>query len=414
MARGQAGDASATTSRVSEGGMAPEASPRPGTPMTGHGGVLPQASPSQVTPRTVAVVVLTALAIAGGLLLLWLLRGIVQWTVIALFLAVALSPAVGWLERHRVPRGLAILLVYVLLMLVVALLAALVLPPLVEQVQGLVAFVVEQARAPGGLSGAAEDLANRYGIGGYVAALREQASGLPGQLGAAVGPLVAVSVGIFGSVTALISILLLTFFLLLDSDRFIAAALHLFNPAQRPRLRRLLSQAANAIHGYVNGNLAISLIAGVAAFIALAILGMPYALALALIVALLDLLPLVGGTLGAAVVVLIALFVDPVKAGILAVYFLIYQQVENNVVQPLVYGRSVKLHPLAIFLAVLAGAQLLGILGALLAIPVAEIVRILGAEWLASRARETGGTPHGADDEARIEEVTADAAGPAA
>jgi len=159
-------------------------------------------------------------------------------------------------------------------------------------------------------------------------------------------------------VTALISILLLTFFLLLDNDRFIAAGLTLFHPAQRPRLRRLLGRSAAAIHGYVNGNLAISLIAGVAAYVVMTVLGMPYAVALALVVALFDLIPLIGGTLGAAVVVLVALFVNPITAGIQAAFFLIYQQVENNVLQPMVYGRSVSLHPLVIFVAVLAGGQL--------------------------------------------------------
>jgi predicted PurR-regulated permease PerM len=320
---------------------------------------------------------------------------------------------VGWLSRRRVPRILAILLVCLVLLLGIAGLGALVLPPLVQQVQELIAAVTAQARAPGGLDQAAEDLASRYGFGGYVESLREQARSLPGRLGEAAGPLLAVAGGVVGSVTALLSVLLLTFFLLLDNDRFIDAGLNLFNPAQRPRLRRLLAESAGAIHGYVNGNLAISLVAGVAAFIALTILGMPYAVALALIVALFDLVPLVGGILGAAIVVLVALFVDPVKAGILAVYFLVYQQVENNVLQPLVYGRSVKLHPLAIFLAVLAGGELLGILGALLAIPVAEIIRILAAEWLASRAKQTGGTVHGPHDDAPVEQVTADAAGPA-
>jgi len=116
----------------------------------------------------------------------------------------------------------------------------------------------------------------------------------------------------------------------------------------------------------------------------------------------------------AAIVVLVVLFIDPFKAGILVLFFLLYQQLENNVLQPLVYGRSVKLHPLAIFLAVLAGGNLLGILGALLAIPVAEILRIVAAEWLASRAVEDGGIPHTAAEDVPIDQATADAQGPQA
>ena len=386
--------------------------PPAGTPLTGEGGVLPGFSRSQVTARTVLTVVFTALAILGGLYLLWQLRQIVRWTVIALFLAVALGPAVGWLQRRRLPRVLAILFVYLALLLVLAGLGALVVPPLVDQVTGLVDYLTTLSRQPGGADQAVQGLAERFGLGRYVAALRAQLSALPSRLSGAAGPLLELTRGIIGSVTAFISILLLTFFLLLDSDRFVDAALNLFHPAQCPRMRRLLGQSAAAIHGYINGNLVISLIAGVATFIFLQVLGVPYSVVLALIVALFDLIPLVGSILGATIVVLVALFTaSPTQAGILAICFLVYQQIENNVLQPLVYGRSVRLHPLAIFLAVLAGGQLLGILGALLAIPVAEIIRILCAEWLAGRAQETGGTVHGTQDDAPVDQVTADAAG---
>ena len=383
-------------------------------PTTDEDGVLPRFSRPQVTPRTVVVVLFTTLVFAGALYLLWELREIIRWLVVAVFLAVALYPAVNWLAARRLPRAVAILLVYLAFLLILGVMGALVLPPLVDQVQGLADAVVTMMRQPGGPDQALEDLANRYGVAGYLDELRDQLSALPGRLSVAAGPLLAVTRGIVGSITAFISILLMTFFLLLDGERFVTAAANLFPASARPRLRRVLDQAARAVYGYLSGNLAISLIAGIATFIVLIVLGMPYAVALALVVALFDLIPLVGATLGAAVVIIVGLFVDPVKGGILAVYFLLYQQFENNVLQPLVYGRSVRLHPLAIFLAVLAGGQLLGILGALLAIPVAEIIRILGAEWLAGRAQATGGTVHGAQEDTPIDQVTADVAEPAA
>ena len=110
---------------------------------------------------------------------------------------------------------------------------------------------------------------------------------------------------------------------------------------------------------------------------------------LSLVVALFDLVPLVGATLAGIILVIVAFFVSPIKALILIVYFIVYQQVESNVLQPLIYGRSVDLPPLVIFLAVLAGGELMGILGALIAIPIAEIIRIIGAEWLTSRRGQT-------------------------
>lgn len=386
--------------------------PPPGTPLTGGGGLLPGLKRSQVSPHTVITVVTTLLVIGAVLYLLSQLTQILRWLVIALFLAIALAPAVSRLNRSGVPRLLAIGLVFLAMILFFAGLGLLVIPPLVNQATSLVEFVGDQSRQPGGLTQSLEDLANQYGAGGYVETLREQAMALPGRLSVATGPLLAVTRGLVGSLTALVGILLLTFFLLMDSDRFVRAALDLFHPAQRPRLQRMLGDAAQAVHGYVGGNLLISLIAGTAAFAVLSLLGMPYAVALGLVIALFDLIPLVGSLIGAAIVVLVALFVDPVKAGVLAVFFLLYQQVENNVLQPVVYGRSVKLHPLVIFLAVLAGGNLLGILGALIAIPVAEILRIVLAEWLASRAQETGGIPHAPTENLPIDQVADEATGP--
>jgi predicted PurR-regulated permease PerM len=333
----------------------------------------------------VVVVLLTALALLAALYLLWELRQLLRWGVIAVFLAVALDPAVDWLQRRRLPRSLAILLLYLALLLLIVGLVALLVPPLLAQARALGAFIVRLAGEPTGASGALQDLANRYGLGDYVGTLRGEVSRLPGRLGSAASPLLSVTRGIFGSVTALFSILLLTFFLLLDGERFVRAGLQLLSPDQRSRARRILDESARAIAGYITGNIVISLIAGGAAFVVLEILRMPYAVALALVVSIFDLIPLIGASLGALVVIIVGLFVSPVTAAILVAYFVIYQQIENNVLQPLVYGRSVNLHPLVVFVAAVAGAQLLGILGALMAIPVAEIIRILGAEWLAAR-----------------------------
>jgi predicted PurR-regulated permease PerM len=150
-------------------------------------------------------------------------------------------------------------------------------------------------------------------------------------------------------------------------------------------VRRLLTQSAGAVSGYITGNLAISAICGVSTFVVLVVLGMPYAAALALLVAVLDLVPLVGATLGGALLVIVGLFVAPWKAVVLLVYIVVYQQVEGSILQPMVYSRAVQLNGLVIFIAVLVGGMLLGILGALLAIPVVEIIRIVVSELVAYR-----------------------------
>ena len=343
--------------------------------------------PSQVTASTVLTIIATILAIGLVLFLVWQLRSLIRWTVISVFLAVALSPLVNFVQRIRMPRVLAIGIVYVALLLIITGVGALVTRPLVSQSQQLIDYAESLYANRAGLIGQLQDLAQQYGLGAYTDTIQAQLASLPGRLTSVAGPLLAATTSVISSIYASISILLLTFFLLLDGERFVAAALRLISPAQRPRVRRILGHGSHAIYGYISGNLAISLIAGIATFIALTVLRMPYAVILALVVAFLDLVPLVGATIGAVIASGVALFVDPLKGGILIVFFIVYQQIENNLIQPIVYGRSVQLHPLAIFLAVLAGGSLLGILGALLAIPVAEIIRILWGEWLATRRR---------------------------
>jgi predicted PurR-regulated permease PerM len=191
--------------------------------------------------------------------------------------------------------------------------------------------------------------------------------------------------GIGGFFAALATILTLTFFLILGSEQYLGAGVGLFPETHRSLVRRLLTQSAGAVTGYVTGNLAISAICGVSTFIVLLVLGMPYAAALALVVAVLDLVPLVGATLGGALLVIVGLFVAPWKGVVLLIYILIYQQVESSVLQPLVYSRAVHLNGLVILIAVLVGGMLLGIPGALLAVPVAEIIRIVVTDLLAYR-----------------------------
>ncbi|HSK85482.1 MAG TPA: AI-2E family transporter, partial [Rubrobacter sp.] len=194
-----------------------------------------------------------------------------------------------------------------------------------------------------------------------------------------------IAVSVAGMLAALASVLTLTFFLLLGSERYVNAGVGLFPERHQPLVRRLLSKSAGAISGYITGNLAISVICGITTFIVLLLLGMPYAAPLALLVAVLDLVPLVGATLGGVLLVVVGLFVEPWKAVVLLVYIVVYQQVEGSVLQPLVYSKAVQLNGLVILIALLVGGQLLGIPGALLAIPVAEIIRIVVTELLAYR-----------------------------
>jgi predicted PurR-regulated permease PerM len=348
------------------------------------------ASTSQVV-RTVVIGLLTAVVVLGALFLLWQVRTFVGWFVIALFLAAVLNPAVNWLQRrHRlIKRPIAILLTYLGLVVALLLVVGIFLPVLVDQIKGLTKFVATAAQAPEGPTEYLKGLAKQNGLGGLFERFSAQLSDIRSQLGDLLRTLFsssgAIAVSIAGLVAALASVLTLTFFLLLGSEKYVNAGVGLFPEAHRPMVRRLLTQSAGAISGYITGNLAISVICGVTTFVVLLILGMPYAAPLALLVAVLDLIPLVGATLGGALLVVVGLFVEPWKALVLLVYIVVYQQVEGSILQPMVYSKAVQLNGLVILIALLVGGQLLGIPGALLAIPVAEIIRIVATDLLAYR-----------------------------
>src|SRR5215210_6818091 len=369
----------------------PETTPtEPNASLPSKDGGWARASTSQVV-RTVAVALLTAAVLLGAFFLLWKVRTFVGWFVIALFLAAVLNPAVNWLQRrHRLmKRPLAIALTYLGILVALLLVVGIFLPVLVDQVNGFIKFVSTAANAPEGPTKYIRGLAKDNGLGGFIQRFSDQLDELRKHLGGVLQNLLSssgqIAISVAGMIAALATVLTLTFFLLLGSERYVNAGVGLFPEAHQPLVRRILGQSAGAISGYITGNLAISVICGITTFVVLLILGMPYAAPLALLVAVLDLIPLVGATLGGALLVIVGLFVEPWKAVVLLVYIVVYQQVEGSVLQPLVYSKAVQLNGLVILIALLVGGQLLGIPGALLAIPVAEIIRIVVTELLAYR-----------------------------
>jgi predicted PurR-regulated permease PerM len=183
-------------------------------------------------------------------------------------------------------------------------------------------------------------------------------------------------------VVAVVTITFMTFFMLLEGPAWIERGLALMPESVRPRWQAVGRDIYRTVGGYVTGNLLISLIAGVSATIVLLALGVPFALALGLLVAILDLIPLAGATLAALVVTLVASTHSLTAAIVVLAFFIVYQQLENHLLQPLVYGRTVQLSPLAILIAVLVGAEVAGVVGALGAIPVAGTIQILIVDWL--------------------------------
>ncbi len=296
-------------------------------------------APSQVV-RTVVVALLAAAVVLGALFLLWQVRTIIGWCVLALFLAAVLNPAINWLERHRIKRIIGIVLTYLGVVLALLVIVGFFVPVVINEIRDLIDFVVAVVQNPAGATEYLRTLLEQLSLGFLFDTLSERLAELPSQLATLARTFllsaggIAISAATF--VSALVTILTLAFFLLLNPERYVNVGLRLFAEPQRPRVRRLLEQSAGAVSGYITGNLAISFICGVLTFFVLLVLGMPYPAALALLVAVLDLIPLVGATLGGALLVIVGFFVSPLTALILLVYVLIYQQVEGSVLQPMV------------------------------------------------------------------------------
>jgi predicted PurR-regulated permease PerM len=334
--------------------------------------------------RTILRTLLIVLLVAVVLEVIWMARGVITWIVIAVFLALALNPLVEWFERRGVPRrSFAIAITYVFLLAAIAGIGATFVPRLVDEVNGFVDATpnyVEDLTAGRGRLGF---LQRDYHI---VDRVREQvekggASRILGLSGTALD----LARGIVTAVVATVTIAFMTFFMLLEGRTWIERFYGLLPEHSQPRWRSVGNDIYRTVGGYVTGNLLISLIAGAAATFVLLLMGVPYAVALGLLVALLDLIPLAGATLAAILVSTVA-FLHSVPAGIVVlVFFIVYQQLENHVLQPTIYGRTVQLSPLAVLIAVLIGAELAGILGALAAIPVAGSLQVVIRDWLAAR-----------------------------
>jgi predicted PurR-regulated permease PerM len=341
--------------------------------------------------RPRAVLVVLGIIFAGVVLIqvVQAAQGILIWIFVAIFLALALNPGVEWLQEHGVARrGLAVGIVFVGAILVVAAIGATIIPILVSQVNDFVDAVpdyVEDLTAGRGKLGFLE---REYHITERVRdALSEGgASKLLGVSGTAL----AVTKGVVTAVIATVTIAFLTFFMLLEGPAWVERFYSLLPAEQQPRWRKIGNDIYRTIGGYVTGNLAISLIAGVVSTAVLLALDVPFAVALGLLVAILDLIPLAGATIAAILVTTVA-FLDATTSGIVVlIFFILYQQLENHVLQPIVYGRTVQLSPLAVLIAVLIGAELAGVVGALAAIPVAGAIQVILRDWLEHRRGKAG------------------------
>jgi predicted PurR-regulated permease PerM len=345
-----------------------------------------------VTSRVVLRVVLIVVAVGLALYLIYLLRKPLTWIVIAAFIAMAISGPVNWLSR-RMRRGFAILLAYLGLLAIPVGLGVILVPPIVNGASDLADKAPEYASEARDFVNKNKTLRKLEDDYGVITQLEDQAQKLPGKLGGAAGTLRDLGLGIVNSIFAGVTILVLSIFMAANGRRWVARAIAFQPPHRAERLNRAVDRIATAIGNYVGGALAQATIAGVTAFVVMKILGIPFAGPLAVLVGVADLIPLVGATIAAILVGIVTVFGDwPIDTIVWAVYAVVYQQFENAVIQPQIQRRAVDVNPFIVLVSVLFGSTLFGILGALLAIPLAASVQIAVIEWWQFR-RDGGAAP---------------------
>src|SRR3954447_3936098 len=345
---------------------------------------------------TTAVVIIVAGLFFVGYQVLVSLGRILTLLAVALFFTVILSPAVDALHhRTRMKRGLATGVVFVVGFSLLAGVGYVFIRPVIDQGQKLaddLPQIVDDAQHGRGTVGR---LVKRYHVDRYV---REHKSELQDNAKNLGTPAFDVVKKIFTGVFAAVTILVLTFLMLLEAPNLSRGSLMLVPEVARERCRLVAIDSGRAVSGYMAGNLLISLIAGFAAYVYLRIAGVPYAEVWALWVAFADLIPLVGATLGAVPTIAFA-FLHSTAAGIAGIiFFIAYQQFENHVLQVSIMSRTVNVNPLTVLLSVLVGVELFGLLGALLAIPAAGVIQVVVRDVWERRQERLAGADVAAED----------------
>jgi predicted PurR-regulated permease PerM len=359
-------------------------------------------APLVLAPVTVRhdVPVRTILTVAGVLAGLWLLAQL--WTLlltvfIALLLTAALDPPVSRLERRGVPRVASVAIIVLALAGLVAGALVLVVPSLVEQ-------GTQFADALPGYLDRLQLFA--YANPELIARLQGAAGGGEINPQAIASRFLAAGAGLFRGISAFLIVLVMTAYLLVDGERIYDWSVRYLPQDHRVRVRQALPEISRVVSGYLLGQVLTSLLFGGFTYVVLTVLGVPQPLLLALLAAVADAIPVVGAVIATVPAVLLALTVSPLAAGIVLALYLAYQQIENYVIVPRVYRGTLELHPFAVLLAVLVGAQLLGVLGVLLALPIAAAVPVIERIWGGRSSSGSTGAPSVPEGDERLHPET--------
>lgn len=324
---------------------------------------------------------LGVLCVALAAFAVYTVRSILVLVIISMFIAVSLDPAVRWLVRRGMRRSVAVGVIFLGVFGLLSAFLAAVIPPLVREGTGLFQNLPGYVERLPEQSPFYRDLAERYD---FTSKLSEYAASIPQKVA---GEALTFAQRFLGAVAQVLTVVVFTIYFMSDLPRLRRGLVRLFPRARRPRVAEVVNVLVDKVGAYMIGNLVISLFAGVASFVVLFALGVPYALPLAVAVAITDLIPLVGATIGAVLCTAITFFTSDLwpETAVVALFFIVYQQLENYLLVPRVMRNTVNISSLAVLLSALVGATVLGVMGALMAIPVAAAVKVVLTPMIENR-----------------------------
>jgi putative heme transporter len=342
-----------------------------------------------ITPRSIWLAMALIVALLVVIVLVTKAQSALVLVFVALILAEGIRPPVRWLnQKAHVPRPLGVLLIYLAALLVFALLVALLLQPVVVQVSTLSSHVPDYLKQLQTLINGILQAFNANAMFGQLATQFASA------LQSVVPALLGVPSGVLGILFGVVVILTMTIFWLSTTDGFSPFLLDLFPSEKREEVASIFGELSRALGGYVRGTLVNMVAIGVFTGLGLFILGVPYALLLGILAGLTELIPYLGPWISGSVAVVVAVItVDPLKAVEVAVFFVLIQQLEGNTLQPLVMSRAVHINPFVVLVAITIGVELLGVLGAVLAVPAVAALQVLVLRVLAPAARRAAQRP---------------------
>ena len=313
---------------------------------------------------------------------LWMIRDILLYLFVACLLAGVLYPLARWAKKYRVPPGLAVIVAYIVLFGLLGLALSLLIPGVLEEIRGLLSthggtreWVVDAVKSVQGML-------EGFGLN---RTLQSGAQGLTGQFQQIFGNVFGTITYIFGGIVGILIVLVLSFYLVVEDSAIKDLFRNIIPPEYQEFASQLVWQVIDKLGAWFRGQMVLALIIGIFYFIAFAIIGVPYALLLAILGGLLEFIPYIGPFVAAIPALLLTFPDSPLRALIVLIVMVLIQQLENNVIVPKIMQKAVGLNPIISIVAFLVGASLFGIVGAIFAIPIATALSVAFTEFLRFR-----------------------------